>query len=800
MAAPTTVSRATRFQPFIPPGAQLPEFTVRALLMGTVLGMVFGASSLYLVLKVGLTVSASIPVAVISITLFRMGSKFFGMRSATVLENNIVQTAGSAGESIAFGVGVTMPAIMILGFDLEITRVMLVAILGGLLGILMMIPLRRALIVQQHGLLKYPEGTACAEVLKAGADEMSKVAALGLDGPRGGTAAVVAKLGAGARVIFAGFGIGLLYNTLMKALKAWKDTPERIFGAPFKGASVAVEITPELLGVGYIIGPRIASIMCAGGVLAYLVLIPAISYFGEGLAQPLAPGGKTIASMSPGEIRNAYVLYIGAGAVAAGGIISVFRSLPLIWQGIRGGLRDFSANRGGPTRGEADGAGALRTDRDLSTKVVLGGIALLLVLIVLARPLNMNFLGALLIVLFGFLFVTVSSRLTGEIGSSSNPISGMTVATLLLTCLIFLVLGWTGPTYFVTALSIGGIVCIASSNGGTTSQDLKSGFLVGATPRLQQIAILVGALASALVLGPILLQLNRAATVYVPAAKVAPELATDPKVLVKREGLYGPQQAQDRGSYLVWHKTDAVGGPAGKYLVNDAGKAVWLVDPGINGIYKARPDGSEVPKFEAPKATLMSYIIKGILNRELPWHLVLLGVMIAVVLEMSGIPSLAFAVGVYLPLSASSPIFIGGMIRWLADREMRKRMAGKSMTEEELTAEGDKSPGVLLASGYIAGGAIAGILIAFVAGAMAPLAARIETWSTRNNPFYSLEAFDEGRPFYAIGELLQRMHLFTLHVPDLLSLIPFLGLVVLLWLVAREKVMAGGEKSTSARQ
>lgn len=768
--------------------------------MGTVLGMVFGASSLYLVLKVGLTVSASIPVAVISITLFRLGSSFFGMRPATVLENNIVQTAGSAGESIAFGVGVTMPAIMILGFDLEITRVMLVAILGGLLGILMMIPLRRALIVQQHGQLKYPEGTACAEVLKAGADDASKAAASGLATHSGGTAVVASKLGSGARVIFAGFGIGLVYNTLMKALKCWRDTPEKIFGPPFKGASVGVEITPELLGVGYIIGPRIASIMCAGGVLAYLVLIPAITFFGDGLAQPLAPGGKTIASMSPGQIRNAYVLYIGAGAVAAGGIISVIRSLPLIWQGIRGGLRDFSANRA--QRGARGGLNEAvpRTDQDMSTKVVLGGIALLLVLIVLARPLNMNFLGALLIVLFGFLFVTVSSRLTGEIGSSSNPISGMTVATLLLTCLIFLVLGWTGPTYFVTALSIGGIVCIASSNGGTTSQDLKAGFLVGATPRLQQIAILVGALASALILGPILLQLNQAATVYVPTSQVAPGLKTDSSGLTEREALRGPQASQDKGRYRVWHKTDMAGGPAGKYLVDDAGRAVWLVDPGINGAFRTRPDGSEVQKFEAPKATLMSYIIKGILNRELPWHLVLLGVMIAIVLEMSGIPSLAFAVGVYLPLSASTPIFIGGAVRWLADRHLRGRLAGKSLTEEELVAEGDKSPGVLLASGYIAGGAIAGILIAFMAGVMANFSARVETWSTRNNPLYSTEAFEEGRPFYGVGDFLQRLNLFSPQVPDFLSLIPFLLLVVVLWMVAREKLWAGDGGGTADRR
>src|ERR1041385_2425681 len=496
-----------QFEPYIPAERHLRELTTVPVIMGTILGMIFGASSLYLVLKVGLTVSASIPVAVISITLFRILSKL-GARDATILENNIVQTAGSAGESIAFGVGVTMPAIMILGFDLEITRVMLVAVLGGLLGILMMIPLRRALIVAQHGLLKYPEGTACAEVLKAGASEESIAAA------SDSAKEEMAKLGGqatSAKTIFAGFGIGFIYKAMNVAFRWWKDTPERVFGAPFAAGSVSAEISPELLGVGYIIGPRIASIMCGGGVLAYLVLIPAIKFFGSGMTTALAPGTVPISEMSPGQIRSAYVLYIGAGAVAAGGIISLFRSLPTIWHGLKGGLADL---RGG----QSATANAPRTDRDLSMKFVLGGIILLIALIMIFPQLNLrwNIIGAVLIVAFGFLFVTVSSRLTGEIGSSSNPISGMTVATLLLTCLVFLIIGWTAPPYFVTALSIGGIVCIASSNGGTTSQDLKTGFLVGSTPKLQQIAILVGALASAIVLGPTLLELNKAGTVYVP--------------------------------------------------------------------------------------------------------------------------------------------------------------------------------------------------------------------------------------------------------------------------------------------
>ncbi len=745
------------FTPYIAAETVLREFSWRSVLLGSVLGMVFGASSLYLVLKVGLTVSASIPVAVISITLFRLLS-LAGVKDATILENNIVQTAGSAGESIAFGIGVTMPAIMILGFNLELTRVALVATLGGLLGILMMIPLRRALIVQQHGVLKYPEGTACAEVLKAGASKESRDAA----SPEAkAEAATRGAQGVSALTIFTGFGLGLTYKSVMEAFKGWKDTPEKVFAKPFDAGSISAEISPELLGVGYIIGPRIASVMCAGGVLAYLVLIPLIKFFGSGIAGPLEPGTVPIATMSPNQIRGAYILYIGAGAVAAGGIISLLRSLPIIWHGLREGLRDFRGNNGGAT--------GLRTENDLSMKVVLVGIGMLVLAILLSPSLHMNLLGAILIIVFGFLFVTVSSRLTGEIGSSSNPISGMTVATLLLTCLIFLLVGWTGASWYVTALSVGGIVCIAASNGGTTSQDLKTGFLVGSTPRYQQIAIAIGALLSALVLGPILLKLNDAATVYVPIAKVAPAgLSTDVgKLSPALEVIRGPQAGDDRRAFHVWHKTTMAGGPEGKYLVDERGRAVWFVDPGINGTFKTRPDGTEVHKFDAPKATLMSYIIRGILDRHLPWGLVLFGVMIAIVLEMSGIPSLAFAVGVYLPLSSSSPIWIGGLVRWLVDKARNRKLAHLRLTEEQLNAEGDKSAGVLMASGYIAGGAIAGILIAFMAGQLGGVDTALTHWAEAHNPFFAGPN------------------------SDLLALIPFAVLTLLLWLVGREKLLAG---------
>jgi putative OPT family oligopeptide transporter len=764
-----------QFTPYIAPETNLRELTILPVIVGAILGLVFGASSLYLVLKVGLTVSASIPVAVISITLFRLFAKL-GARDATILEHNIVQTAGSAGESIAFGVGVTMPAILILGFDLEITRVMLVAVLGGLLGILMMIPLRRALIVAQHGVLKYPEGTACAEVLKAGASAESRAAA----SPE--ARREQEKLGAGtsARTIFTGFGIGLIYKTASVAFQTWKEVPEKIFGAPFRNASVAAEISPELLGVGYIIGPRIASIMCAGGVLAYLVLIPMISYFGQFLSAPLPPEGTTlIKDMSPGAIRNAYILYIGAGAVAAGGVISVFRSLPTIWHGLKGGMSDFSSSKG------TDAPVKLRTDRDLPINFVLIGALALVLVIAFASPLYVGGTGigarimaAILIIIFGFMFVTVSSRLTGEIGSSSNPISGMTVATLLLTCLTFVILGWTGSNYFVTALSIGAIVCIAASNGGTTSQDLKTGFLVGSTPRNQQIAILVGALVSAIALGPILLKLNSAGSVYVPVTTTTKGLTTgniqpgekvDVRTLHRRERIEGTlaEGAADNKEYFVWHRQDPSGGNAEKYLVDDSGTPVYFVDRGINGSIRTLPSGQDVPKFDAPKATLMSYIIKGILGSKLPWGLVLLGAMIAIVLEMSGIPSLAFAVGVYLPLSSSSPIFIGGLVRWLVDKWIARKHAHLRLTEDQLIAEGDKSPGVLMASGYIAGGAIAGILIAFLAG--------VPSMAGFNK---SIENFGATNPFRNGASA------------DLLSMIPFLVLIVILYLTGREKLLA----------
>lgn len=665
------------FKPFISASEQIKEFTLGPILMGVFLGILFGASSLYLALKVGMTVSASIPVAVLSITLFKGISKLFGFRKATILENNMVQTTGSAGESIAFGVAVTMPALLILGYDLDLGRIMTVSILGGLLGVLMMIPLRQALIVKEHGKLIYPEGTACAEVLIVGE-----------------------KGGSSGKIVFGGFFLGLFYKFFNVGMRLWKDVPEKAFSF-FKGSAVSAEVSPELLGVGYIIGLRTAAIMMGGGVLSSFVLIPMIVLFGENLATPLFPAKVLIKDMEIHDIWRNYVLYIGAGAVAAGGIISLFQSLPTILHGAKSGLASVMGNKT-----QASGTKE-RTNDDLPFSVVVIGTVLMVLGLWFAPALHINLFSALMIIIFGFLFVTVSSRLTGEIGSSSNPISGMTVATLLLTCLMFLAVGWIGPEYRVGALSIAAVVCIAASNGGTTSQDLKTGYLVGATPKYQQIGLLIGALTSAIVIGYSLKLLNDASTVY--SKKVPEFVVSDISQLKEKQTVQGPEKSQDSAEYYVYQVTEqsdasvlSVLNP-GKYLVNDAGKVTYLVDPGINGVLNKRDDGTSVTKYEAPKARLMSLIIDGILTQKLPWGLVLLGVALALVLELCGISALPFAVGVYLPISASAPIFVGGVVRYLVER---------SQKAPQSEAEAETGSGVLFSSGLIAGGAIAGILLA----------------------------------------------------------------------------------------
>ncbi len=699
------------FKPFVPASESMREFTLTPIIVGTLLGIVFGASSVYLVLKVGLTVSASIPVAVLSITVFKALSKAFKLRASTILENNIAQTAGSAGESIAFAVGLVMPALLVLGFDIEVIRVMTVGVLGGLLGILMMIPLRRAFVVKKHGELKYPEGTACADVLIAGE-----------------------KGGSTARMLFLGFGMAFVYQWCMNAFKLWKPETEQALYDPktgngLDGASVGSDMNPSLLGVGYIIGPKIASIMVAGGVLAYLVFVPTIKYFGGNLDKPLAPAiskvnddGKDVGlikNMSEGQVRNNYILYIGAGAVAAGGIISMLKALPVIFGSFVAGFRDMRSGAG------VAGAG-IRTDRDLPMTVVLFGSIGLVAALALAPSLGLGLnatgiAGAFLILVFGFLFVTVSSRLTGEIGSSSNPISGMTVATLLLTCLILLLLNYFGVLELgkgtkLLALTIAGVVCGARSNGGTTSQALKTGHLVGATPLYQQYAILIGSLTSAVAIGFVLILLNQAGTVY--TKKGLPDVTVDVTKLTATDRVKTGEYATDTTDYHVIvigkrEKPDPalfVGGPAaaakmtpGRFLVAADGKIAYRCDPAVNGDLKEQDNGEKVEnKFDAPKTELIALIIDGILDRNLPWNLVILGVLIAITLELAGVPSLPFAVGVYLPLAASVPIFLGGMVRWAADKSRRSK------------DDGDSSPGVLLGSGYIAGAAIAQVIVAFL--------------------------------------------------------------------------------------
>jgi putative OPT family oligopeptide transporter len=678
-------------EPYIPPEEQPPELTFQAVLLGAVLGIIFGASSLYLVLKVGMTVSASVPIAVLSITLFRGLSKTFGLRPATILENNIVQTTGSAGESIAFGVGVTMPALLLLGFEMDVVRVMTVAVLGGLLGILMMIPLRRAFIVKQHGKLPYPEGTACAEVLVAGE-----------------------KGGATARMVFLGFGIALVHKFLTAAGRLWTSEPSQhlLFETRsgnrvgLKGAEVSGELSPELLGVGYLIGPRIACLMMGGAALSYFVLGPLIANFGEGLTAPVLGGDQLVKDMSPGDIWADYLRYIGAGAVAAGGIISMTRALPLIWSSIVGGMRDLRASRAGGATAKT------RTERDLSMRVVLfGSLGMVLaMMLVPALGLGVNLqgmLGAAMILLFGFLFVTVSSRLTGEVGSSSNPISGMTIATVLLTSVIFFALGRTGPAAMLTALTVAAVVCIASSNGGTTSQDLKTGYLVGATPRAQQLAILVGALTSALVIGGTMLALDAAATHYTIKGLPTRKLEAPDDAPTQQVGK--PYHDKDTQTYRIVHvhSREYPDVRQGRYLVDEQGMARYRTDLAIAQESKTMDTQEEAPRgFTAPQPRMFADLIQGILGGTLEWTLFIVGAVIAIAMELAGVSALPFAVGMYIPLGATTPIFVGGMLRGATDL-WRGRAASDVETET--------SPGVLLSSGYIAGGTLCGLLIAFLA-------------------------------------------------------------------------------------
>ena len=585
--------------PYVPASQSPAEFTVKAIILGVLFGLLFGASTVYLGLRAGLTVSASIPIAVLAISVLKK------LGGSTILENNIVQTIGSAGESVAGGVVFTIPALIFLApygpAFFSYFQILMLAFAGGIMGVLMMVPLRRALIVKEHGVLPSPEGAACADVLIAG--------------ERGGAL---------ARTVFSGLGIGVLWKSLSWIFQIFRtevghSMPRTSF---FPNATLNVDISPEYMGVGYVIGPRIAGVMFAGGVLSWLVLLPLLTIMGNYMTVPFPPvpaSGLRIDQMSAGQLWSAYIRYTGAGAVLASGLITLARTIPTIVSSFRDSVKDFS---GGKSQAQQ-----VRTERDIPMIVVLvGSLALALFLAVAPRmPTQGNFLASVLIVVFGFFFVTVSSRITGLIGSSSNPISGMTIATLILTCTIFVALGWTGDAYSPVALCVGAVICIAAANAGATSQDLKTGFIVGATPLYQQIGLVIGVVCSSLVIGVTTLYLHNVMTI-----------------------------------------------------------------------------GSQA--LPAPQATLMSTIIKGLLSQNLPWGLVLVGVFISITLELCGIHSLSFAVGSYLPIATTAPIFAGGLVRWFVERKTG------------VSEESEVGSGTLFSSGLIAGGSLAGILYAILFG------------------------------------------------------------------------------------
>jgi putative OPT family oligopeptide transporter len=662
------------FQPFVPPTETRPELTVRALVLGCIFGLLFGAVTVYVGLRAGLTVGASIPIAVLSISLLRA----FGR--ASILENNIVQTTGNSGQSIASGVIFTLPALIFLGFDLEYSRIFILALLGGLLGVLFMIPLRRQLIVEEHGRLTYPEGTACADVLLAG--------------ERGGSF---------AGRVFLGLGLGGLYTFFQNEnlFGAWPGTPDY---QPqwFKGAAIRADVTPEYLGVGYIIGPRIAGLLFAGGIFSWLVLMPAIYFFGSHFPQAIYPGTKPIAQMSPSDLWASYIRPMGAGAVAASGLITLIKTLPTIVGALRAAIKNLRSG------GEVKSA-PLRTDDDLSMTVVIGGSLMLVFLMfffLTFKPVPgaqvswlANLAASLLVAFFGFLFVTVSSRICGLIGSSSNPVSGMTIATLMATSAIFLVKGWTAPAFGALAITIGGVVCIAAANAGDTSQDLKTGFLIGATPRKQQIALVIGACVSTLAIGATLQLMNQGLAEFRQTAKPWDMSVAHSGVQVEEEHFHQAQihvitanktiENRPGNGYVLLNALNSAELADGKYLYNPQTQQIEV--QWIQGI------GSE--KAAAPQARLMATVVNGILGRKLPWGLVLLGVFLVIAVEVLGVRSLSFAVGAYLSIATTLAIFAGGIVRWMIDSAV-----------EKAESESEISPGSLYASGLIAAGGIVGLM------------------------------------------------------------------------------------------
>ena len=652
-------AKAGEFRPYVGAPETLAEFTAKTVVFGMLFGVLFGAVTVYVGLRAGLTVSASIPIAVLSITVLRAFGK------STILENNMVQTIGSAGESVASGVIFTLPALIFLGFPLEYSRVFLLALLGGWLGVLFMIPLRRQLIVKEHGNLTYPEGTACADVLVAG--------------DRGGSF---------ASRVFWGLGIGGVYTVLMNSLGLWRSRPE--YRPPWlPGSSLRADITSEYLGVGYVIGPKVAGTIFAGGVFSWFVVMPAIKFFGS-LAPELAlyPSTIPIPKMTPDQLWAIYIRPMGAGAVAAAGLFTLMRTIPTIVGALRSGLKDLGA-------GGAASNGSLRTERDLPmSTVVIGSLVLLAMMWVLltfkpvpGAPTGMfsNLMAAIFVVIFGFMFVTVSSRICGLIGTTANPVSGMTIATLMATSAMFLALGWTGAAYSALALTIGGVVCIASANAGATSQDLKTGFLVGATPMRQQLGLVLGVMASALVIGLTLILMNTALAQFQPIQIPLDVANLSPGVQIEQ------QNYEHNGkTYVLVNAIGSRDVPDGKYLYDPSTKQIEI--QWIQGI------GSD--KAAAPQARLMATVINGILNQRLPWRLVLLGVFVVVAIELLGVRSLSFAVGSYLSIATTLAIFTGGVVRWLAERG----------TKTEDSAESEVSPGSLYATGLIAAGGVFGLL------------------------------------------------------------------------------------------
>jgi putative OPT family oligopeptide transporter len=687
MAAQTT------FRPFVSAEESPKELSIRALLLGALFGVIFGAVTVYVGLKAGLTVAASIPISVLSISILRV----FGR--ASILENNIVQTTGNAGQSIASGVIFTLPALIFLGFDLEASRIFALALFGGWLGVLFMIPLRRQLIVEEHGTLVYPEGTACADVLKAG--------------EQGGSFASRVFLGLGMGGLYALFQNENLLS-LFPGTPNWSPNFDPNGQQILKGAAVRADVTPEYLGVGYIIGPRVAAVMLAGGVFSWLVLMPAIVFFGKHLPGPLYPGTVPISMMDPSSLWRTYVRPMGAGAVAASGLITLLRTAPTIVSALTAGFAKMGLKRADASEKPS------RTEDDLSMVVVAGGSLILVILMVLFlqfKPVPgaqvgwlANIAAALLVVVFGFLFVTVSARIVGIVGSSSSPVSGMTIATLMATAAIFLVKGWTAPAFGALAITIGGMVCIAASNAGDTSQDLKTGYLIGATPWKQQVAVMVGVIVSVFSIGPTLTAMNRGYESFqqLPAARsislsALPEGVVNEGAFPRDSFTLTPPGAKTKG-------TGAVVSNAHQYiLLNSIGASAledgkYLYDPATHEIEVQWIQGIGSEEVAAPQGRLMATVINGILSRRLPWSLVLLGVALVVGIELLGIRSLTFAVGAYLSIGTTLAIFCGGVVRWLVDRAAEKSGSG-AKTE----AEKEVSSGSLLASGLIAAGGIVGL-------------------------------------------------------------------------------------------